>query len=456
MSFVDNLSIRINYFRLSGPRFSVAISDTRLPDMEIFVIRTDLTFVLNSEIFCLGGRILNNHNRTGWIVVLAGTGINLTFGVLYSWSIFAGNITQSQGWSSTQASLPYTFAILFFALLMIPGGRLQDLFGARLVSTVAGILVGTGLIIASFFPSVTGMVIGFGVLAGSGIGMGYASTTPAAIKWFPPQKKGLITGIVVAGFGLASLYIAPLTRFLISSFGILNAFRTLGIAFMIVVVFLAQFLKTPENPIIHINCPTTSTPAASRDYTWREMVRTPQFLQMWVMFAAGALAGLMVIGHLSKIASIQTGQDIGFLLVAAIAIFNSAGRPMAGMISDRLGRSKTMMFLYLCQGAVLLAFPLFRSFGTILFGAGVVTFAYGAMLSVYPSAVCDFYGTKNLGLNYGILFTAWGVGGIVGPILAGAIVDSTGGYIWAYMAAGTFCFVAAVMGWMIKPMPVGS
>ena len=212
--------------------------------------------------------------------------------------------------------------------------------------------------------------------------MGYASTAPAAIKWFPPQKKGLITGIVVAGFGLASLYIAPLTRSLISSFGILNAFRTLGIAFMIVVVFLAQFLKTQQDPIININFPATSTPPASRDYTWREMVRTSQFLQLWIMFAAGALAGLMVIGHLSKIASIQTGRDIGFLLVAAIAIFNSAGRPMAGMISDRLGRSKTMLFLYLCQGAVLLAFPLFRSFGTILFGVS------GPGLSPSPMGPC--------------------------------------------------------------------
>lgn len=409
--------------------------------------------MLNFLIFCLGGRILNNHSRTGWIVVLAGTGINLTFGVLYSWSVFAANITQSQGWSSTQASLPYTFAILFFALLMIPGGRLQDLFGARLISTFAGILVGSGLILASFFPGVTGMVIGFGVMAGSGIGMGYASTTPVAIKWFPPQKKGLITGIVVAGFGLASLYIAPLTRLLISSFGILNTFRILGIAFLLVVVVLAQFLKAPENPAAlpknDIGCPK---PVSAREYAWREMVRTPQFLQLWIMFAAGALAGLMVIGHLSKIASIQTGQEIGFLLVAATAIFNSAGRPMAGMISDRIGRSRTMMCLYICQGAVLFAFPFFHSFGSILFGAAVVTFAYGAMLSVYPSAVCDFFGTKNLGLNYGILFTAWGVGGIVGPILAGSIVDMTGGYLWAYLAAGTFCLVAAAMGWMIKPM----
>ncbi|MDO9508673.1 MAG: OFA family MFS transporter [Thermovirgaceae bacterium] len=391
--------------------------------------------------------------RTGWIVVLAGTGINLTFGVLYSWSVFAANIMETYGWTSIQASLPYTFAILSFALLMIPGGRLQDIFGARIISTVAGILVGTGLILASFVPTIPGFVLGFGVIAGSGIGMGYASTTPVAIKWFPPEKKGLITGIVVAGFGLASLYIAPLTRFLISSFGLLNAFRILGVCFLVVVVSLAQLLKAPENPVPHKPSLKGSLRIPARDLTWRQMIKTPQFAQLWIMFAAGALAGLMIIGHLTKIASIQIGQDVGFLLVAGIAVFNSAGRPLAGMISDKLGRSRTMMILYLCQGVVLLAFPLFRSFGTVLFGAAVVTFAYGAMLSVYPSAVGDFYGTKNLGLNYGILFTAWGVGGIVGPILAGAIVDATGGYWFAYMAAGAFCFIAAAMGWMIKPMP---
>ena len=394
--------------------------------------------------------------RTGWIVVLAGTGINLTFGILYSWSVFAANIMETYGWTSTQASLPYTFAILSFALLMIPGGRLQDIFGARKISTIAGFLVGAGLIFSSFFPTIPGFVIGFGVMAGSGIGMGYASTTPVAIKWFPPEKKGLITGIVVAGFGLASLYIAPLTRFLISSFGLLNAFRILGVCFLVVVVSLAQLLKAPENPVSSKLPQEGQSCLAARDLNWRQMIKTRQFAQLWIMFGAGALAGLMIIGHLTKIASIQIGSDVGFLLVAGIAVFNSAGRPLAGMISDKLGRSRTMMILYLCQGAVLLAFPLFRSFGTVLFGAAVVTFAYGAMLSVYPSAVCDFYGTKNLGLNYGILFTAWGVGGIVGPILAGAIVDATGGYWLAYMAAGAFCFLAAAMGWMIKPITKGS
>jgi OFA family oxalate/formate antiporter-like MFS transporter len=262
----------------------------------------------------------------------------------------------------------------------------------------------------------------------------------------------LITGIVVAGFGLASLYIAPMTRILISSFGVIGAFRILGICFIVVIVTLSRFLKAPEHPVLPAPSPKGVMRTPAKDFTWREMIKTPQFIQLWIMFAAGALAGLMIIGHLTRIASIQTGKDIGFLLVAGIALFNSAGRPLAGMISDKLGRSRTMMILYLCQGAVLLAFPLFRTFGSVLFGAAVVTFAYGAMLSVYPSAVGDFYGTRNLGLNYGILFTAWGVGGIVGPILAGAIVDATGGYWFAYMAAGSFCFFAAGMGWMIKPM----
>jgi OFA family oxalate/formate antiporter-like MFS transporter len=388
------------------------------------------------------------NNNQGWTVVLAGTGINLTFGILYAWSIFAANLIEKYGWTSTQASLPYTVAILMFAVLMIPGGRLQDKFGARIVATAAGLLTGTGLILASFFPTVPGLIVCFGMLAGAGIGLGYSSTTPVAIKWFPPEKKGLITGIVVAGFGLASLYIAPLTKYLIATYGIFNSFRILGISFIVVVIALAQLLKNPETPVVSKAASST----AKRDYTWKEMLQTPQFYQLWLMFAAGALAGLMIIGHMSKIASIQTGTKAGFMLVAMVAIFNSAGRPIAGVISDKIGRSRTMMILYICQGITLLMFSKFTTFATVLFGAAVVTFAYGAMLSVYPSAVGDFYGTKNLGLNYGVLFSAWGVGGVVGPILAGKIVDATGGYGTAYLVAAALCFSAAIIGFMLKPI----
>jgi OFA family oxalate/formate antiporter-like MFS transporter len=379
-------------------------------------------------------------------------GINLAFGVLYAWSIFAANLREVYGWTSTQASLPYTMAVAMFAVMMITGGRFQDKYGPRLAVTLAGILVGVGMILASLFPTVLGLALSFGVLAGSGIGLGYSATTPVAIKWFPASRKGLISGIVVGGFGAATLYIAPLTNHLIKTYGIFSSFRILGIAFFVVVLALAQTLRNPDAQPAPAQSSDKAPVRTSRDYHWKEMIRTKQFYQLWVMFVAGSLAGLMIIGHLSTIAKVQTGQNIGFLLVAFMAITNALGRPIAGLISDKLGRAKTMMILYIAQGGVLLFFSTFHSFATILFGAAVVTFAYGAMLSVYPSAAGDFYGTKNLGMNYGVLFTAWGVGGQIGPMLAGKILDMTGGYIAAYYSAAALCFVAAFIGFILKPV----
>ena len=391
----------------------------------------------------------------GWLIVLAGICINLSFGVLYAWSVFAGNLRDVYGWTSTQSSLPYTVAIVMFTLLMVFGGRLQDKIGPRVAVTIAGFLVGSGLIISSYFPTVAGLTFGFGILCGSGFGVGYSATTPVAVKWFPPHKKGLVSGLVVSGFGLAALYIAPLTRYLISTVGIYGAFRTLGIAFLIVIVTLAQTLRNPDKPIASVPASPDAAAApapAGRDYTWQEMIKTTQFYQLWLMFAAGSLAGLMIIGHLATIANDQSGLTIGFTIVSLAAISNSLGRPVAGFISDKIGRGRTMMVLCLLQGIALLFFSSFTTFATILLGAATVTFGFGAMLSVYPSAVADFYGTKNLGSNYGVLFTAWGVGGVIGPILAGFILDATGGYQLAFLTSAALLFVAAFIGFIMKPV----
>jgi OFA family oxalate/formate antiporter-like MFS transporter len=397
------------------------------------------------------GGVLNLQNlNRGWLVVLAGVVINLAFGILYAWSVFSANLRSLNGWSSTEASLPYTVAIIMFAALMIPGGRLQDKLGPRKVITLAGILVGSGLILASFVPTVPGLVIAFGVLGGSGIGLGYSATTPAAVKWFSPSKKGFITGIVVGGFGLAPLYIAPLTTALINSMGIFNTFRVLGIAFGIIVVLLAQVVNNPEKPVAA--APGSAAAAPARDYTWKEMIRTPQFWQLWLMFVAGAMAGLMIIGHLKTISDLQSGAAFGATIVSLASIANAMGRPVAGVMSDKIGGGKTMMILYLAQGTSLLLFSKFTGFLTILLGAAAVTFGYGAMLAVYPSTVATFYGIKNFGLNYGVLFSAWGVGGVAGPILAANILDATGGYQTAFFVAATFCFIAAFLGFILKPV----
>ena len=377
----------------------------------------------------------------------AGTGINLTFGVLYTWSIFSKTLTDTQGWSKSQASLPYMVAIIMFAIMMIPAGKIQDRIGPRWVTTLGGLLTGSGLILAGFLPSIPGLIFSFGILAGSGIGLGYAATTPAAIKWFPPEKKGLITGIVVGGFGLASIYIAPLTNYLIGQYGVFNSFRILGIAFIVIVTILSQFVKNPDKPVSS----STITKKPVEDLSWRQMIRTKQFVQLWFMFFAGALGGLMIIGHLSKIASIQLGGNVGFILVALAAIANASGRPAAGVISDKLGRGKTMMVLYILQGTTLLFFSFYTNFVTLLLGAAVVYFAYGSMLAVYPSACSDFYGTKNLGLNYGILFSAWGAGGTIGPLMGGMIADKTGSYGPAFIISACILFIAAFVGYILKP-----
>lgn len=385
--------------------------------------------------------------KKGWIVVLAGTGINLAFGVLYAWSIFSSALVEQFDWSKSQASLPYTVAIIMFALVMIPAGRLQDKIGPRWVATIGGVLIGAGCILAGSLPTIPGLIFSFGVLAGSGIGLGYASTTPAAIKWFAPEKKGLITGIVVGGFGLASIYIAPLSKYLLHEYGVFNSFRILGVLFLFITIPLAQLVNNPKTPVVS----TSSTKAAVKDMTWKEMLKTLQFYQLWFMFFAGSTGGLMIIGHLKTIAKIQLGTDAGFILVALAAIANAAGRPSAGVISDKLGRGKTMMILYILQAAVLFVFASFTSFFTILLGAAIMYFAYGSMLAVYPSACGDNYGTKNLGMNYGILFSAWGVGGIVGPMLGGYIADTTGSYGMAFTAAACSLLVAAIVGFIYKP-----
>ena len=391
----------------------------------------------------------------GWLIVLAGIFINLAFGVLYAWSVFARNLREINGWTASEASLPYTIAILMFAVLMIPGGKLQDKMGPRFVVVLAGCFIGAGMVLSSFVSgSSVALAVTFGVLGGSGIGLGYAATTPCAVKWFPPEKKGLISGLVVGGFGLAPLYIAPLTNYLIATMGVSATFRTLGIAFFIVVVAMGMTLKNPETPVAAAAPAAGAAPVApKKDYVWQEMIKTLQFKQLWLMFLVGALAGLMIIGHLATIVAEQSnGLVAGATVVMIASIANALGRPAAGVMSDKIGGGKTMMILYAAQGAALLLLSTFSSFFTLTLAACVITFGYGAMLAVYPSTTATFFGAKNLGLNYGVLFSAWGVGGMIGPQLAGFFLDATGTYQTAFFVSAALCFAGAFLGFILKPV----
>lgn len=393
--------------------------------------------------------------------MLAGAGLNLALGILYAWSVFSKQLVEAVdrggfGWSKTTATLPYTIAIGIFALMMVPAGRLQDRFGPRIVASAGGVLIGAGCLVASFSSpeSVWPALLGFGVLGGSGIGLGYAAATPAALKWFPPEKKGLVTGIVVGGFGIAPVYIAPLSKWLIGAHGVVSAFRILGVAFLFAATAVAQLIRNPEKPVASQKRPDGAAALPPRpDRTWRDMVRSPMFYMLWVQYACAAMAGLMIIGHMAKIVAVQSGNaiKIGFVFVALLAAFNAGGRIVAGVISDYIGRVVTMGIVFIMQAAMMFFFPAFATIGAFAVGAAVVGFSYGACLSLFPATTADQWGTKNLGLNYGVMFTAWGVGGVIGPTLAGRIADTTGSYAGAYDIAGMlliFAFVLAMLSYI--------
>jgi OFA family oxalate/formate antiporter-like MFS transporter len=393
----------------------------------------------------------------GWIVTFAGLGINLALGILYTWSVISGGFPET--WSKFDKSLPYSVACLVFSIVMVPAGRMQDRIGPRITAAIGGLLVGLGMVLASFVGSLTGYVIGFGVLAGAGIGFGYASATPPAVKWFPKARAGLIAGLVVSGFGLASVYAAPLTEYLIKTYELPATFRALGIAFLVVVVGLAMLLRAPPKGYKPEGEVEAAATGRKEDFRPTEMLKTWQFYPIWFMYACGAGAGLMIISVCKGI--VKGGSSItseqAAIAVSILAVGNGAGRIIAGVLSDRLGRTLTMFGFFVLQAIMLITLAFAKdgnaltTFAALSLIALLVGANYGANLSLFPSITKDFYGLKNFGVNYGLVFTAWGVGGFVLSQVAAYVKDSTGTYAFAYVTSAVVLVVAAVMTFVVRP-----
>ncbi len=399
----------------------------------------------------------SNVKNLGWRVVFAGLGINLALGILYTWSVISQNIPAVWGWNESDKSWPYSVAVLVFCLVMVPAGRMQDKLGPRIVAAIGGVLVGLGFIVASLTTSLFGFVLGFGVLAGAGIGFGYASCTPPAVKWFPAAKTGMIAGIVVSGFGLASVYAAPLTNWLITTYSFQMAMLTLGISFLVIVVGLAMVLKAPPADYVPPgSVPVKGDLGKKAEYLPKEMLKTHQFYLIWFMFACGAGAGLMIIGKLAAIADKQVGISLGFLLVAVLAIGNGGGRVLAGILSDKIGRNAMMFISFVLQAIMIIlvsqATPdnILGSIPIMALLSALVGANYGANLTLFPSITKDFYGLKNFGVNYGLVFTAWGVGGFLLAKLAGSMYVKYQTFDVAYYSASILLVIAASIVFFVK------
>jgi OFA family oxalate/formate antiporter-like MFS transporter len=402
----------------------------------------------------------------GWGVTFSGTGINLALGILYTWSIFKGAIKESIeaggagafNWNLAALNDPYAICCIVFAFATVLAGKCQDKFGPRLTAFIGGILVGIGFILISQTTSYVMWVLGFGLLAGTGIGFGYAAATPPALKWFPPQRTGLIAGLVVSGFGLASVYIAPLSQYLLSIWGLQKAMLFFGIAFLLVVCGLALNLVNPPAEYVPADTPKTikarKSVALKADAKPSDMMKTRAFYTIWFIYFIGAGVGLMVIGSVAGMAKKSLGE-LAFLVVAILAIGNAAGRIIAGVISDKIGRRATLIIMLSFQTILMLvAVPLVgaerASPVLLVLLATFIGFNYGTNLSLFPSVTKDNWGLKNFGINYGMVFTAWGVGGFVMGRLSQMLIARSGAYTSSFLTAVVLLIFGIILTLTLK------
>lgn len=403
--------------------------------------------------------------RKAWTVVLAGTGINLALGILYTWSIFKGAILDSintggEGafnWDAASVNDPYAVACLAFAVAMILAGKVQDKLGPKITCIIGGLMVGAGFCWISTTSNYWAWVVGFGMLAGTGIGFGYSAATPPALKWFPPAKTGLIAGIVVSGFGLASVYIAPLAKYLLSNFGLQQSMMYFGIAFAVVVAAFGMLISNP--PADPLTAPQASSKAvahnSSTDLSPAQLLTNGKFYILWLCFFIGAGAGLMVIGSAKGLAKASMGE-MAFLVVVIMSVGNAAGRLIAGVISDKIGRATTLTCMLVFQAILMfVAIPVLGGgesnplLVTLL--VSFMVFNYGTNLSLFPSFAKDYWGMKHFGMNYGILFSAWGVGAFVLVRVSQMLQVKTGSFTTSFIVAGIMLLVGAMMSRSLQP-----
>jgi OFA family oxalate/formate antiporter-like MFS transporter len=383
-----------------------------------------------------------------WWRVVGGLSMNLALGSLYAWSVFVAPLEKEFGWKRADTSMIFTIAVFVFGLAFILAGRLQDKKGPFWISITGGVLVSVGFFLSAWTSTLAWVFFWFGAIGGIGNGFGYATPIPVMAKWFP-DRRGLAVGLAVAGYGGGSAIFGPLAgNWLIPTYGWRATFQILGVIFLIMTLIGAYLLKNPPmgyRPPGWTPAPAAKAAATTYDFSPSEALRTPTMYLMWIAYALGTSAGLMVISQLVPFA-----RSVGLAALGTTAIFigatgNAAGRILSGWMSDTLGRLNVLRLMIAISA---IAMPLLYFAGGhalfFLVMVFVVYWCYGTQLSVNASTTSDFWGTKNAGINYGILFTAWGVAGIIGPRIGGVLYDKYQNYQAAFYTAAVLAAIAFV------------
>ncbi|MDR3639139.1 MAG: OFA family MFS transporter [Isosphaeraceae bacterium] len=411
-----------------------------------------------------------------WVVTFAGTAVNLCLGILYAWSVWKANLIAGKdhpagspmtglnaGWTyltDAQATWAYALCGFIFALFMIPGGRIQDRYGPRLGATLGGLFLASGCILAGLLKSYVGLLLGFGVMGGIGMGLGYAAATPVAVKWFGPHQRGLVVGLVVGGYGGAAIYISPLAKYLIADYGLSGSFIGLGALFAVVVIVAGRLLTPPPPGYVPPSPPvsTSSKSVLTRvDWSAPDMLRTWQFYGLVFLFIGSAQSGLLVIANATPMLN-NTAKSIAFLAANAWilssfgGLVNATGRIGSGLYSDRIGRSNAYLVNGVVAACCLFLMPSIMASGNVVLlflAVGVAYWQYGGGLALMPAFTADYFGPKNLGFNYGLVFIGWGIAFFV-PQLGGYLKDATGSLNATFYVSGALLVSAVVLSRFLR------
>ncbi len=383
-----------------------------------------------------------------WKMVLAGTAMQIALGAVYAWSVFRKPLVAALDASVTEVNLAFTTTIAMLGLGAFVGGLVLPRRGPRTVGIAAGVLYGTGLYLAGYTAGDLRLLyLSYGVIAGFGIGLGYIVPIATLVKWFP-ERRGLITGIAVAGFGCGALVFGPLARALIAAFGPFLTFRILGMVFYTMVIGAALVLRDP--PAATVREPVRTS---GNDRTLGDALRTWQWYALWLLLFLNVTAGIAIIAEAAPMAQELGGateiQAAAF--VGTIAVFNGAGRFVWSALSDAIGRRAVFVVMFGIQAVVFAVLPYAPSYTTFLALCCVALLCYGGGFGTMPAFVADYFGSRQVGKIYGLMLTAWGAGAVLGPMLVSRMRDATGQYVVGLQAIAAIMVVSAVAPLLLRP-----
>lgn len=369
--------------------------------------------------------------RQGVLAVIASVAIQLTLGIIYIWSVFQTGIANAIfNGNNAHAAMVFSIVLALFGIGGLVGGKLAARFGLRRVIFLGGLILGTGTLIASFVQPEFGWLLwlSYGLLGGLGMGFTYSTTIACAQKWYP-HKKGMITGIIVAALGFGGVIFTPLIEWMIGIFGGVGTLYQVGGEMMTLRVLAAVFfvvcsagsIFTVEPPEGHMADKAAASPKAAgtaRNFTSKEMIKTPQFYLLTAAFIFSVIGGLMMIGFARPIAVAHGLYETATIGVLAIALFNSIGRLFWGAMSDRLGRIPTLIILLALSGGMSLMMNVVSGYFIYVIIA-LIGFSFGGILSNFPALTSDLFGSKFMGENYGFVLMGFGVGAIISSQVAG-------------------------------------